>query len=203
MRRRTFQVCDVNSSPQYRSFCVPMLKSFTKLTKHNKDQQSQNEICLWFSRLKCPRLLIVRGWLTPLFTNSGLIVASYPPFVQEYHWSELSLVIRLADYDFGFGRSIWLVGRETSPFAGSFWIGWSEGWICGGISGTGKTCYHHFNCKSCLSLQHNAAQGPASSTRVRFCFKTDIFFLRFWPTVHTYPIKTVTENGSFQKSSSE
>ena len=30
-----------------------------------------------------------------------------------------------------------------------------------------------------------------------------IFFLRFWPTVHTYPIKTVTKNGSFQKSSPE
>ena len=36
-------------------------------------------------------------------------------------------------------------------------------------------------------------------TRIRFCLKADIFFSGL-PTVHMYPVKTVTENGSFQKT---
>ena len=51
------------------------------------------------------------------------------------------------------------------------------------------TCFNNFN--------------KASSTRIRFCFKTE-FFSSIWPIVHTYLLKTVTgENASFQKRSLE
>ena len=35
------------------------------------------------------------------------------------------------------------------------------------------------------------------STRIHFCLKTKIVVV--WPTVHTYSVKTITENASFQK----
>ena len=40
----------------------------------------------------------------------------------------------------------------------------------------------------------------APSKRMRFCLKTEIFSPD-WPTVHTYPVKMVTESTSIQKRS--
>ena len=49
------------------------------------------------------------------------------------------------------------------------------------------------------SHTHPNGHIKASSTCIPFCLKTEIFSL-VWPTtVHTYPVKTVTENASFQK----
>ena len=39
----------------------------------------------------------------------------------------------------------------------------------------------------------------APSTHARFRLKKEIFSPT-WPTVHTYPVKTVIENASFQKT---
>ena len=39
----------------------------------------------------------------------------------------------------------------------------------------------------------------APSTSIRFCLTTD-FFSPIWSTAHTYPVKTVTENGSFKNA---
>ena len=41
-------------------------------------------------------------------------------------------------------------------------------------------------------------------TSIRFCLKTETFSSdSVWPTSHTYAVKTVTENASFQKRCSE
>ena len=48
------------------------------------------------------------------------------------------------------------------------------------------------------SHTHPNSHIKASSTCIPFCLKTEIFPL-VWPTVHSYPVKTVTENASFQK----
>ena len=39
-----------------------------------------------------------------------------------------------------------------------------------------------------------------NAARIHFCLKTEIFFPAFWPTVHTCPVKTVTENACCQTS---
>ena len=53
---------------------------------------------------------------------------------------------------------------------------------------------------TCISVLHH--QGPVHTYLFLFEW-TDIIFSTVWPTVHTYLVKTVTENTSFQKRSPE